>query len=93
MGLYGGLDVHSSNTRIGVVDEDGRRMYERGLVNDPHVILHALKPMKDQIVGSAVESTYNWYWLVDLTPGNEASVCDSALLHCIGLERGYFYHT
>jgi transposase len=81
MGLYGGFDVHSSNTRIGAVDEDGRRMYEKGLVDDPRVILHALKPMKDQLVGSAVESNYNRYWLVDLTPGNEASVCDSFLLH------------
>lgn len=65
MGLYGGLDVHSSNTRVGVVDEDGRRAYEKKLANDPQVILHALKPMKADLAGLVVESTYNWYWLVD----------------------------
>ena len=65
MGLYCGLDVHSSNTRVGVVDEDGRRVYEKKLDNAPRVILDALGPMKADLVGLVVESTYNWYWLVD----------------------------
>jgi len=30
------------------------------------IILDILKPYKDDIVGIVVESTYNWYWLVDL---------------------------
>lgn len=65
MGLYGGLDVHSGNTRVGLVDEDGRRVYERRLPNETEAILGQLHPMKADIVGLAVESTYNWYWLVD----------------------------
>ena len=65
MGLYGGLDVHSSNTRVGVMEGDGRRVYERRLDNDPKQILGQLHPMKADIVGLVVESTYNWYWLVD----------------------------
>jgi transposase len=65
MGLYGGLDVHSSNTRIGVVEGDGRRVYERRLTNEPDEILRQLHPMKADLVGLVVESTYNWYWLVD----------------------------
>jgi len=65
MGLYVGLDVHSSNTRIGIVDADGRRVHVEGLANDARLILRVLEPMRDQIVGLAVESTYNWYWLVD----------------------------
>ena len=28
-------------------------------------ILQGLEPFKDRIEGLAVESTYNWYWLVD----------------------------
>jgi transposase len=36
------------------------------LANDPYVIIEALKPFKDNIFGIVVESTYNWYWLVDL---------------------------
>jgi len=29
------------------------------------VDLGGLKPYKEEIVGVVVESTYNWYWLVD----------------------------
>ena len=65
MGLYGGLDVHSSNTRVGVVDGEGWRVYESRLANDPEEILRRLDPLKSDLVGLAVESTYNWYWLVD----------------------------
>lgn len=65
MGLYGGLDVHSSNTRVGVMEGDGRRVYERRLANDAGQIVRQLHPMKADLVGLVVESTYNWYWLVD----------------------------
>jgi hypothetical protein len=65
MELYGGLDVHSSNTRIGVVEGDGRRVYERRVANDPKEILRELHPMSADMVGLVVESTYNWYWLVE----------------------------
>jgi transposase len=65
MGLYGGLDVHSSNTRVGILDGTGRRVYERRLANDPEEITRELRPMKTDLVGLVVESTYNWYWLVD----------------------------
>ena len=65
MRLYVGLDVHSSNTRVGIVDEDGRRVYECRVANDVGEILRHLAPMKAEMVGVVVESTYNWYWLVD----------------------------
>jgi transposase len=65
MGLYGGLDVHSSNTRVGVMEADGSRVYERRLANDPEEIIGELLSMKTDLVGLVVESTYNWYWLVD----------------------------
>ncbi len=29
------------------------------------MILETLAPFKDQLKGLVVESTYNWYWLVD----------------------------
>ena len=65
MRLYCGLDVHSSNTRVGIVDDDGRRVYECGLPNDIGQILEHLAPMEADLEGLVVESTYNWYWLVD----------------------------
>jgi transposase len=36
------------------------------LPNEASVIREALKSMKRRIAGLVVESTYNWYWLVDL---------------------------
>jgi transposase len=35
------------------------------LANDPELIFQFLLPYKAEIVGVVVESTYNWYWLVD----------------------------
>jgi hypothetical protein len=35
------------------------------LPNDPEQILSALAPYKDTVIGIVIESTYNWYWLVD----------------------------
>jgi hypothetical protein len=36
------------------------------LPNQPDVILAELEPFKANISGIVVESTFNWYWLVDL---------------------------
>lgn len=64
--VYAGFDLHSSNSLLGVMDEEGKRLLKKRLQNDPLIILHTLKPYKEDIEGVAVESTYNWYWLVDL---------------------------
>ena len=40
-------------------------MYEKRLPNDLNETLRALEPFKDQLVSTIVESTFNWYWLVD----------------------------
>jgi transposase len=66
MGLYVGFDLHSSNTYVGIIDEDGKRVWKRKLRNNPDLISKSLRPYKKDIVGIVVESTYNWYWLVDL---------------------------
>lgn len=66
MQLYTGFDLHSSNSYVGIIDENGKRAFNKKLPNDPVVIIDTLRPFKDDIVDIAVESTYNWYWLVDL---------------------------
>ena len=66
MGLYTGFDLHSSNTYVGIIDEDGKRVWKKKLRNDPSLILAALTPFKEDIAGVVVESTFNWYWAVDL---------------------------
>jgi transposase len=66
MGLYTGFDLHSNNSYVGIIDEDGKRIWKKKLRNDPSLISEMLSPFKKDIVGIVVESTYNWYWLVDL---------------------------
>lgn len=60
-----GIDLHSNNNYIGILDVDGRRIFQKRLSNDLPLILLALNPFKDWIKGIVVESTFNWYWLVD----------------------------
>lgn len=66
MQLYTGMDLHSSNTYVGIIDEKGKRVFKRRLPNEGQRIVEALGPYRSDIVGIVVESTYNWYWLVDL---------------------------
>ena len=65
MKLYGEIDLHSNNSVIGLLDEEDQMIYQRRLRNDLSTILEVLEPHREQIQGLAVESTYNWYWLVD----------------------------
>jgi len=63
--LYAGSDLHGNNNLIGIVDGEGKRIFKKRLPNEPPLILEVLKPYKEDMVGIVVESTYNWYWLVD----------------------------
>jgi len=65
MRTYAGIDLHSSNSYIGVIDEQDRRLYGKRHPNKLSNILQVFEPFKDSLVGIVVESTYNWYWLVD----------------------------
>ncbi len=65
MELYAGLDLHSRNTYIGIMDDAFNRVCKRRVSNDLDQILQVLKPFKKRLKGFVVESTYNWYWLVD----------------------------
>jgi len=65
MDLYVGIDLHSSNSFIGILNKNAERVMSRRLPNDREKILMALSPYREKIKGIAVESTYNWYWLVD----------------------------
>ena len=65
MELYSGLDLHSRNTYIGILDTDFKRIFKKRVSNNLGLILETLEPFKEQLKGLVVESTYNWYWLVD----------------------------
>ena len=65
MALYGGIDLHSNNNVTLLLDEQDRVTYQKRLPNACATILEQLAPYQEEIRGVVVESTYNWYWLVD----------------------------
>lgn len=74
MPLYAGIDLHASTNHVGLIDESRRRIMRKKLTNNPELILSVLQPYKADLVGVVVESTYNWYWLVDLLTDEEYKV-------------------
>ena len=62
---YCGIDLHSNNHVVVIIDEDDKRVYEKRLANDLSHTLQALSQFKQTLQAVAVESTFNWYWLVD----------------------------
>lgn len=62
---YSGIDLHSDNCVVVVSDEEDRVVFQKRLPNDLQRIVAALLPWIQELVGVVVESTFNWYWLVD----------------------------
>jgi transposase len=62
---YSGIDLHSNNSVVTVIDEADRVLAEKRLPNDLSKILTFLSPWQKELAGVVVESTFNWYWLVD----------------------------
>jgi len=66
MGLHCAVDLHGNNGFYGIVDETGKRVFKQRIPNSLPSVLTALEPYREQLeAGVVVESTYNWYWLVD----------------------------
>jgi transposase len=65
MKLYGAIDLHSTNNVMVLIDEEDKIVYEKRLPNDMAMILKELSSYRRRVEGMVVESTYNWYWLVD----------------------------
>lgn len=65
MQLYCGIDLHSNNAVISIIDEQDRVIKEKRLDNNMEAISSYLSPYQSDLHGIVIESTYNWYWLVD----------------------------
>src|SRR5438034_1333809 len=63
--VMAGIDLHSNNLVVGIVDQDGKRVGQKKLPCDLKEVVKFLGPFKRRLEQVAVESTYNWYWLVD----------------------------
>jgi transposase len=65
MSLYGGIDLHANNSVIVLLNEQDEVIYRKRLPNALSTVLEQLAPYHTEMKGLVVESTYNWYWLVD----------------------------
>ena len=62
---YCGIDLHSNNSVVSVINEADHVVAEKRLPNDLEKIIGLMKPWQAELAGVVVESTFNWYWLVD----------------------------
>jgi transposase len=82
--VVAGMDLHGNNVVIGIMDEDGKRVTSRKVTCDLKEVERFLKPFKPRLEKVAVESTYNWYWLVD---GLQALEYPVVLANPAGMEQ------
>jgi transposase len=82
--VVAGMDLHSNNVVIGIMDMDGKRVASGKVPCELKEVVKFLAPFKKRLEQSAVESTYNWYWLVD---GLQALKYPVVLANPAGMEQ------
>jgi len=90
MTLYCGIDLHSNNHVICVIDDKDKRIFEQKLGNHAELTIDALKKYKRRLKAIAIESTFNWYWLVDalMAAGFKVELVNTAkVIQYSGLKR------
>jgi transposase len=60
-----GIDLHRKRSHVAVLDEHGRELVSRRIVNDPQTFLELLGEI-DGESKVALEATYGWEWLADV---------------------------
>lgn len=79
-----GIDLHSNNSVVVITDEADRILVSRRCPNDLAKIVLLLEPHRTELEGVVVESTYNWYWLVD---GLKDAGFDVKLANTVAMKR------
>jgi len=79
-----GIDLHSDNCVVVITDDKDKVLLSRRCPNDLAKIIGLLAPYRDELAGVVIESTYNWYWLVD---GLMAAGFDVKLAHTVAMKR------
>lgn len=79
---YAAIDLHSNNGVLTVIDENDKVLRQRKLPNRLDGFVRELEPFREALQGVAVESTFNWYWLVDglLANGFRAMLVNTAAI-------------
>ncbi|SEP17348.1 IS110 family transposase [Nitrosovibrio sp. Nv6] len=77
-----GIDLHSNNSVVVITDEMDKVLASRRCPNDLSRIVAVLEPHKAELAGVVVESTYNWYWLVDgwMAAGYEVKLANTVAM-------------
>lgn len=65
-----------------LIDEQDQVVYQKRLPNDLPLIVQQLTGYRDRLQGIVVESTYNWYWLVDglMEQGHRVHLANTAAI-------------
>ncbi len=81
MEFYCGIDLHAKSSQVCVIDGEGEVHVNQKVPNRLRGLLSILEPFepKPQVV---VESTFNWYWLID---GLQDAGFEVTLAHTLGL--------
>jgi hypothetical protein len=76
------LILHSNNNVTVLTDERDKVVNQKRLTNHLPLILEQLSPYASSIEGIVVESTYNWYWLVDglMEKGHRVHLANTAAI-------------
>ncbi len=81
MSFYCGIDLGARESQICVIDKRVKKVLELKTANKLERIKQLLEPYKAELE-IVVESTFNWYWLVD---GLQAAGFKVVLAHTLGL--------
>jgi len=81
MKFYCGIDLSARDCHVCVIDEQLKIVVQQKLRNELAKICQLLGPYKANLK-IVVESTFNWYWLID---GLQAEGFDVVLAHTLGL--------
>ena len=83
MAFYCGIDLSARESSLCVIDERLTINMEQKVPNDLARMRQLLQPYNNDGLQIVVESTFNWYWLVD---GLQAAGFDICLAHTLGLQ-------
>jgi transposase len=81
MSFYCGIDLSARDSHVCVINYQLARLVDQKVKNDLQLIISLLEPYKAELQ-IVVESTFNWYWLVD---GLRAAGFNVCLAHTLGL--------
>ena len=68
--FYCGIDLHTTNMYLCIIDAEGSVKLHRNIKAKPEVFPQAVQPFRQDVVVGA-ECIFTWYWLADLCQEND----------------------